>query len=60
MIGSSSQSGSINTSSTARFVLGSWDGSLNGSIGFARFYSKPLLAADVTANFDSNKTRFGL
>ena len=60
MIGSYSQSGSINTSSTARFVLGSWDGKLNGSIGFARFYSKPLLAADVTNNFDSTKNRFGL
>ncbi len=50
----------FSTNTTAKFVLGMIDLPLNGSIGFARFYSKPLLAADVTNNFDANRSRFGL
>ena len=51
----------INTTHTiSKFALGSWDGKLQGDIGFARFYSKALLSDDVNTNFNSSKTRFGL
>lgn len=60
MIGSTSGNGINTTHTTSKFVLGCWDGKLQGDIGFTRFYSKPLLAADVTSNFDSSKNRFGL
>ena len=52
-----SRSGLIQTSS---FVLGLWDGYLNGNIALSRMYNKVLNSTEVLQNFNATKGRFGL
>ena len=51
------RSGLIQTSS---FVLGLWDGYLNGNISLSRLYNKVLNSTEVLQNFNVTKDRFGL
>lgn len=51
------RSGLIQTSS---FVLGLWDGYLNGNIALSRMYNKVLNSTEVLQNFNATKGRFGL
>jgi hypothetical protein len=44
---------SPHTSTSAKFVLGMWDGPLVGKIGFARFYSRELTSEEVLSNFEN-------
>lgn len=47
-------------SQTSNFVLGLWDGYLNGNIALSRMYNKVLSPSEVLNNFNYTKNRFGL
>jgi hypothetical protein len=47
-------------SQTSNFVLGLWDGYLNGNIALSRMYNKVLNSTEVLQNFNATKDRFGL
>jgi hypothetical protein len=47
-------------SQTSNFVLGLWDGYLNGNIALSRMYNKVLNSTEVLQNFNVTKDRFGL
>lgn len=49
-----------NTTQNSPIVLGSYAGYTNGSIGLARFYTRPLSAGEVMSNFKASRKRFGI
>jgi hypothetical protein len=50
------------TSEAANFEIGRYNGAgnTNGNIAIARFYTRALTATEVSQNYETTKTRFGL
>ena len=48
------------TSQTATFDIGTYAGYTNGSIAFARFYTRALSTSEISQNYNAMKSRFGL
>ena len=60
--GSLEASGALtsHTSQTATFDIGTYAGYTNGSIAFARFYTRALSTTEILQNYNALKGRFGL
>jgi hypothetical protein len=50
----------VPTDINASFTIGQYAGFANAKIAVARFYNRPLTSAEITQNYNVQKSRFGL